>query len=472
MAIRIALLALAIPAAIFVALLAVPGLDRPWGSFSFHFYVVSIASLLAAFTCGLLIFSARSVRDTRILFLALSFLSLGLIFSVHGLATPGHLYHTATAAGLRTPWISTLSAGAFATLSVVSLPAFVTRRRPYAAQIIFGGFAILIGAHFVTSLAFPNWLTDFPSTAEWFQNLLTVTTVTLLGFAAWRYWQSYLFTRLPAQLAVTTGLLFLVEAQISLDFGAYWHYSWWLYHGLLLAAFLAVLSGWAWELLRARDARAIGEAIAMRDALSQLKRGRPTAILALANEIENHDLETHRHVDRVAIYAHAVGVALGFGPARLRDLVLAAQMHDVGKIGLPPYILKKAGKLTDDEWAQIKLHPAKGWEIATRARGLESIAKVIRHHHERYDGGGYPDGLAGENIPLDARIISVADTFDALTSERPYRAAMSRPEAIAELTRVAGSQLDPACVDVFVRILKTGTVSLNPPVQPDVTPVS
>ena len=163
----------------------------------------------------------------------------------------------------------------------------------------------------------------------------------------------------------------------------------------------------------------------------------------------------------VAAFAYLIGHDMGFGSTRLRRLVLAGQMHDIGKIGLPPHILAKPGKLTDEEWAAVKLHPTKGWEIVGRAKALKDIASIVRHHHEQLDGGGYPDGLAADSIPLEARIISVADTFDALTSERPYRPAMSVVDAEAELLRVSGSQLDPNCVDTFLKLLRSGKVSLK-----------
>ena len=137
----------------------------------------------------------------------------------------------------------------------------------------------------------------------------------------------------------------------------------------------------------------------------------------------------------MAAFAYLIGHDMAFGSSRLRRLVLAGQMHDIGKIGLPPYILTKPGKLTDEEWAAIKLHPAKGWEIVGRAKALKDIASIVRHHHERFDGSGYPDGLAGDDIPLEARIISVADSFDALTSERAYRPVMSIADAEGELGR-------------------------------------
>jgi len=461
MGIRISLLALALPALLFAALLALPGLDNSWGTSSFHFRIVSAVSLLAAAASLVLVLSARSFRETRILFLAMSFFSLGAIFAVHGLTTPGHFYHAPTAAIGRSPWLATLVTASFAALSVVSLPGLVERARLRVPAIAFLSCTALVVSYVAVSLASPNWAEGFPTQREWFQHLLTGTTIGLLIFAAWRYFDSYLFTRLPAQLSVMVGLLFIAEAQVSMDFGRFWSFSWWLYHGLFLAAFVTVMAGWLSELLRARDVRAIAEAIAMRDALSQLNRGRPSNLVALADQIEQHDLDTFRHVDRVAAVAYLIGRDMEFGPSRLRKLVLAGQMHDIGKIGLPPYILTKPGKLTDEEWSQIRLHPGKGWEIVSRARGLGSIAWVIRHHHERFDGSGYPDGLAGDAIPLEARIISVADTFDALTSERPYRPALSIADAEAELLKVAGSQLDPACVETFLKLLKDGTVSLK-----------
>ncbi|HEY5639686.1 MAG TPA: HD-GYP domain-containing protein [Dehalococcoidia bacterium] len=456
---RLAFGSLAAPMILFVALVAIPGLDEPWGSFSFHFYIVSAASLLAAFTCLILVLSARSLRETRILFLALSFFALGMIFSIHGLQTPGIVFDEASAGLGRSPWLATLAAGVFATLSVVSIPQITNRVNLRVPEAIFiwgvGGITL----YFVVSMAAPNWLAEFPTTKEWFQHLLTAITIGLLVFAGIRYYQSYLFARLPAQLSVAVGLFFLAEAQVSLDFGTFWAYSWWMYHALFLAAFTAVLAGWSWELLRAKDARAIAEGIVMRDALSQLNRGRSSDLVTLADQIENHDIETFRHVDRVAAFAYAIGEELGLGAAKLRELVLSAQMHDLGKIGLPPYILKKSDPLTRSEWKAITEHPARGSEIMGRIPGLGEISRTIRHHHERFDGEGYPDGLKGGNIPVESRIIAVADTFDALTSERPYRAAMQPAEARAELERVAGTQLDPELVGVLVKLMDNGVLA-------------
>lgn len=461
MATRIAMVALAAPLVMFGFFKLFPEYDHSWGTQSFHFWVVSAASLMSAAACLLLILSARSMRETRIMFLALSFFALAMFFSVHGLGTPGYLFDQPYAALQRSPWLATLAAGVFATLSVIGIPRLSEGMRLRSAQAVFGVSVVVVTGYFGMGMVSPDWLAGFPTQAEWFQNFLTVTTISLLCFAAFRYYQSYQFARLPGQLAVAVGLVFLAEAQISLDFGVFWAYSWWMYHGLFLVAFGTVLFGWGWEVVRAKDGNAIAEGLAMRDALSAMNRGRPADLVSLADQIENHDLETFRHVDRVAAFAYAIGRELGFNATRLRELVLGAQMHDVGKIGLPPYILQKAASLTDDEWAQIKLHPGKGYEIMQRVRNLAGISFIVRHHHEHFDGSGYPDGLSGDDIPLESRIVSVADTFDAMTSTRPYRPALSVEEARAELNRVSGAQLDPSLVAILIKLLDNGTLSVG-----------
>lgn len=452
----ILILAPAIPLAI---MLANPASDPVLMAPALHFYIVSAACLLSAAICIALVISARSVRETRILFLALCFFSLAMVFSIHGLTTPGHLYHNVSAALTRSPYLSTLIASIFAALSVVSIPRVTRHAALRLPEITFGVVAIAVFGYFGTSLAFPDWAEGFPTTEAWFRDLLTSITIVLLAFAAWRYFQAYQFARLPAQLAMAVGLFLLIEAQVSLSQGQVWHMSWWVYHVLFLVAFVTVLGGWALEMIRARSVKAIAEGLVMRDSLAQLNRGRPEAVVGLADEIESRDPETFRHVDRVASYSYAIGQRMGLSPARLRELVLAAQLHDIGKIGLPGYILSKPGKLTDEEWWIIKQHPAKGWEIVSRAHRLRSLADIIRHHHERYDGSGYPDALKGEEIPLEARIISTADAFDAITSERPYRSAMTLADAKAELERVSGSQLDPECVTAFLSVIDEGRLT-------------
>lgn len=156
------------------------------------------------------------------------------------------------------------------------------------------------------------------------------------------------------------------------------------------------------------------------------------------------------HSHRVARMSACTARQLGLPRERVALVRRAAALHDIGKIRTPAQILNKPGPLSEAEFAVVREHAAAGGQM-TAASGGQTMASIVRHHHERFDGAGYPDGLAGGEIPLGARIVAVADTFDALTSARPYRPAMSHTEALALLRGLAGTQLDPAVVDAFLR---------------------
>ena len=176
---------------------------------------------------------------------------------------------------------------------------------------------------------------------------------------------------------------------------------------------------------------------------------------ALARAVDAKDSYTRSHCQTVSQLCGLVGAELGFDGERLTRLRLAGLLHDVGKIGVPDAILNKPAGLTDDEYEHMKRHSLLGYDIV-QAADMELEARWVRHHHERYDGRGYPDGLAGDAIPLEARIILVADAFEAMTSDRPYRKAPGQAFAVEELRRNAGSQFDPAVVAALTRVLERG----------------
>lgn len=159
------------------------------------------------------------------------------------------------------------------------------------------------------------------------------------------------------------------------------------------------------------------------------------------------------HADRVANYALAIAREMGYSDKALTRLQYLALLHDAGKIGIRDYILKKPGPLTSEEFESVKEHSVIGEGIIRKIKFLSSGADIVRHHHERFDGMGYPDGLQGYDIPEGARILAVADAFDAMTTDRPYKAAKSKAEAIAELDELAGSLFDPRIVELFKKIL-------------------
>lgn len=167
---------------------------------------------------------------------------------------------------------------------------------------------------------------------------------------------------------------------------------------------------------------------------------------------------TRGHSDRVAEIAAAVAKELGMTKANQDSIHVAAHLHDIGKIGIPDHILLKPDRLSPDEFEVIKSHPQVGFEILNKVTMLRPIAKIVRYHHERWDGLGYPEGLAGTAIPLGARIIALADAFDAMTSARSYRSQMSQEEAMQEVLRCRGTQFDPDIADAFVSLFHAGKI--------------
>ena len=177
------------------------------------------------------------------------------------------------------------------------------------------------------------------------------------------------------------------------------------------------------------------------------------SIQILRNTVEAKDYYTKGHSDRVSEYALLIGEKLSLSPSEMQILRIGSLFHDIGKIGIPDSILLNDGSLTDEEYSKIKEHPAIGAHILSNASVFSDIIPIVKYHHEYYDGNGYPDGLAGENIPLLARIVAVADSFDAITSRRSYRDASSFAKARDEIKRCSGTQFDPNIAKIFLDIL-------------------
>jgi HD superfamily phosphohydrolase YqeK len=184
------------------------------------------------------------------------------------------------------------------------------------------------------------------------------------------------------------------------------------------------------------------------------QRAYEATVSALCQAVETKDFYTRGHSERVSRGAVMIATEIGMRPERVGAIRYAGMLHDVGKLGVPTSVLQKRGSLTDDEYAAVQLHPMRGLDIVREIGFLDEALAGIMHHHERIDGRGYPMGLAGDEIPEFARVLGVADAFDAMTSDRSYRGARPIPEAVAELRKWAGKQFDPAFVDAFVSAIE------------------
>jgi putative nucleotidyltransferase with HDIG domain len=195
-------------------------------------------------------------------------------------------------------------------------------------------------------------------------------------------------------------------------------------------------------------------------------------LASLSNALEAKDAVTSEHTEEVVRLAVALAAEIGLDLEAVRTVELGAVLHDIGKVRVPEAILNKPGPLDEAEWAVMRTHPEVGEQIVRPIQSLQAILPIVRHHHERWDGTGYPDGLSGRAIPIGARIVAVCDAYRAMTEDRPYREALGPDEARRELEQGAGTQFDPDCVAAFLRALDrrhttAKVVALRPPTATD-----
>jgi putative two-component system response regulator len=205
----------------------------------------------------------------------------------------------------------------------------------------------------------------------------------------------------------------------------------------------------------------IRSAIRLRRAITSLERA-TQIVAALANAVEAKDVGLVHHCRWLAHHAGRVGVQVGLRGEELEAVAYGALLHDVGKIGVPEHLLRKEGPLSEDEWTVMRRHPEIGERICRPLSASRAFAPIIRHHHEHFNGRGYPDGLRGEQIPLGARIVAVADAYEAMVHGRPYQPAQSHSLAADELNRLRGIQFDPELVPIFLDELERDTQGVPP----------
>jgi hypothetical protein len=203
---------------------------------------------------------------------------------------------------------------------------------------------------------------------------------------------------------------------------------------------------------------ALGMAAELEKRRSRLQQQNRQTMGMLATLVEARDTDAGSHLHRIQGFSHALALRLGFSGHEAQQIADASLLHDIGKANVPDAVLKKPGPLDHEEWGTMQRHTIWGEKLLAENRDFDIAREVARSHHEHYDGTGYPDGLSGDSIPLAARVVAVADVFDALTSERPYKQAWPARAAILELQRMAGSHLDPAIVAAFVKLWERGDI--------------
>ena len=289
-----------------------------------------------------------------------------------------------------------------------------------------------------------------------------VTAITLLirhGTRPLELWRL-----LRGSMAVSVALYAPVTALIAFTYGRV---------GVEVLAFFVVplIAAHLSFGMHARQAQLIEELEESNDRLGEanehLRLVNISFAAAIVRALDSRDAYTARHSAAVAVYSRDIARALGLPSEVVMRIHLAALVHDIGKIGLRAELLEKRAALDDDEWAEMREHPAIGARILAEVEDYSDIALVVRSHHERWDGAGYPDGLAGPDIPSLARIIAVADSYNAMTSDRPYRAAMSTERAIQQLVLGKGTQFEASVVDAFIEILENETMPYQRGRMPD-----
>jgi putative nucleotidyltransferase with HDIG domain len=441
-----------VPLVALVLLRHVPALDASHESVTFHLIVVSSTAGFAALIALFAALAAVRVRQPGAVLLAIGCVSCGTLMLVHGLVTPG-VFHTPYNLWVsRAPLLAVLS---FAICQYVasfhtttSAARALGRRAPLVLGIVAAGsalFGYLIvndpwRLHGSSEIAHELGLGD----------LVLLVSVLLLIPTATQQWRRYRLGGDSLQGVLAVAATLSIASVFSIKFGLLWHLSWWHYHLYLFAALGSIAGTIFVRYVRSNELSSLLESAFAVDPIDHIASNYPDALQQLVSAVENKDAYTYGHSRRTANVATALGLKLRLQPEELRILAQGAYLHDVGKIAIPDEILNKPDRLTSEERETIETHAEIGAQLVQEDPELISCVPIVRHHHERFDGTGYPRGIAGLEIPVLARVTAVADVWDALTSDRAYRRGWDPSDALAHIVAGRGSHFDPAVVDALI----------------------
>jgi HD-GYP domain-containing protein (c-di-GMP phosphodiesterase class II) len=415
-----------------------------------HFRWVGLTALVAALAAVALTVAGARKRDARTVIVGTAFSTMAALLALHGIATPGILVGMNGVVAFTGG--ATLPVGA-AVLALSALPSL--RRARKVRNLVLLQIALLTGvlALGAIGMVFPSVVPAVPETGSTAAIALLVVGMALFALLTIRAIRTYLLTRRRSDLVVAVGIIWLAGAlppAMLLDF---MELGWWIGHGLELAGFIVVCIPVALDLRRAAQSRPLVGDVCGADLVEAEESFLGSQVRALTVCLARKDEYTEEHTRRVALRAVQVGEELGLTGGRLRALATGALVHDIGKLSVPDEILQKPGPLTDEEFEVVKRHPEWGDRMLVDLGFGEEIRHLVRTHHERLDGSGYPHGAEGSLISLDSRILAVCDVYDALISTRVYRDAWSHERAVSLLRKESGTSFDAKCVAALERVL-------------------
>ncbi len=443
------------------ALLHFVGGDKVHLSSTVHFWAVGLSASIAV-AAGIVLSAGGHRRgDARAVLVGTAFTVMAGLLVVHGFASPGVLVERNGVVALT--GAATLPVGgailALSVLPVIREPRSVVpllwlQAALMAGVLVLGGSALLV----------PSLVPSVPAPASGPALAMLVVGLVFFAWLGLRALRTALLTQRRADLLVVVGVVWLAAALVPALTMSYWELGWWLGHGLEVAGILIVGAPVAVDLFRASPSRPLAGDLRGAELVAAEEAYLGSHVRAFTRLLADKDAYTEGHTRRVALLAVRVGEELRLPPARLRELAIGGLLHDVGKLSVPDAILKKPGPLDDDEFAVVRKHPLWGDTLLGELSFPRGVRCLVRDHHERLDGSGYPHGAAGEQLCGSTRILAVCDVYDALLSRRVYREAWSHEQALELLRAQAGSSLDTRCVAALERVLTTASDFVPVPV--------